>query len=146
LDFAARKRNVFSSPVKQQTMHNIGVAWDCKMKRKLIVSVTAKKTTTSQHNGVLWNMVCTITKKRKTIKQSKANCLVKICYIIHVYMHAWFQTLVLSAIRVSIILKQITTHFTDMCIPHFFLASERRSTVDVRNREKNAECTYQWNA
>jgi hypothetical protein len=26
LDFAARKRNVFSSPVKQQTMHNIGVA------------------------------------------------------------------------------------------------------------------------
>jgi hypothetical protein len=107
LDFAARKRNVFSSPVKQQTMHNIGVAWDCKMKRKLIVSVTAKKTTTSQHNGVLWNMVCTITKKRKTIKQSKANCLVKICYIIHVYMHAWFQTLVLSAIRVSIILKQI---------------------------------------
>jgi hypothetical protein len=22
----------------------------------------------------------------------------------------------------------ITTHFTDMCIPHFFLASERRST------------------
>ena len=28
----------------------------------------------------------------------------------------------------------ITTHFTDMCIPHFFLASERRSTVDVRRR------------
>ena len=27
-----------------------------------------------------------------------------------------------------------TTHFTDMCIPHFFLASERRSTVDVRRR------------
>ena len=28
----------------------------------------------------------------------------------------------------------LTTHFTDMCIPHFFLASERRSTVDVRRR------------
>ena len=28
----------------------------------------------------------------------------------------------------------ITTHFTDMCIRHFFLASERRSTVDVRHR------------
>ena len=28
----------------------------------------------------------------------------------------------------------ITTHFTDMCTPHFFSASERRSTVDVRRR------------
>jgi exonuclease III len=28
----------------------------------------------------------------------------------------------------------LTTHFTDMCIPHFFLASERRSTVNVRRR------------
>jgi hypothetical protein len=28
----------------------------------------------------------------------------------------------------------LTTHFTDMCIPHFFLASERRSTFDVRRR------------
>jgi hypothetical protein len=27
-----------------------------------------------------------------------------------------------------------TTRFTDMCIQHFFLASERRSTVDVRRR------------
>ena len=27
-----------------------------------------------------------------------------------------------------------TTHFTDMCTPHFFPASERRSTVDVRRR------------
>ena len=28
----------------------------------------------------------------------------------------------------------LTTHFTSMCIPHFFLASERRSTFDVRRR------------
>jgi hypothetical protein len=28
----------------------------------------------------------------------------------------------------------LTTNFTDMCIPHFFLASERRSTVNVRRR------------
>ena len=28
----------------------------------------------------------------------------------------------------------LTTHFTDMCTPHFFFASERRSTVDVRRR------------
>jgi hypothetical protein len=30
--------------------------------------------------------------------------------------------------------RYLTTHFTDMCIPHFFLASERRSTADVRRR------------
>ena len=35
---------------------------------------------------------------------------------------------------ISLSLYCITTHFTDMCIPHFFLASERRSTVDVRRR------------
>ena len=82
-DFAARKRNVFSSPVKQQTMHNIGVAWDCKMKRKLIVSVTAKKTTTSQHNGVLWNMFCTIAKERKEKQSNVYNCLVKLTWWLH---------------------------------------------------------------
>jgi hypothetical protein len=27
--------------------------------------------------------------------------------------------------------RELTTHFTDMCIPHFFLASERRSTFDA---------------
>jgi hypothetical protein len=31
-------------------------------------------------------------------------------------------------------IEDITTRFTDMCIQHFFLASERRSTVDVRRR------------
>ena len=30
-----------------------------------------------------------------------------------------------------ILLCQITTHFTDMCTPHFFFASEQRSTVDA---------------
>ena len=33
-----------------------------------------------------------------------------------------------------IIFIYVTTHFTDMCILHFFLASERRSTFDVRRR------------
>jgi hypothetical protein len=46
----------------------------------------------------------------------------------------------------QILTCELTTHFTDMCIPHFFLGSERRPSNAVRKREKNAECTYQWNA
>jgi hypothetical protein len=37
-----------------------------------------------------------------------------------------------------VLLVNITTHFTDMCIPHFFLASERRSTFGSEKEMRSA--------